>query len=424
MQAKFMLSVLLLPVFVGDQMGNQLRNQIENQIVSQAGGDAYSESTLVNFPSITEGPVLPSGGLIIDAAGNLYGSAQGGVNSLGAIFEVTPAGSMSVLHSFSGSDGSYPAASLIRDAAGNLYGTTIQGGASSNCSCGTVFKLMPDGEITVLYSFTGGYAYPSALTLDAAGNLYGFEYATNANGSIFQVSTEGTFSVVYNFCSLSNCADGSAPVGSLIMDQAGNFYGATNRGGQFNQGAVFELTPEYAESVLYSFTGGSDGGNPVGKLTQDAAGNMYSMTYGGGSTPTNAYGTLFKITSAGVESVLYSFCQLTNCTDGARPAGALVLDASGNLYGTSILGGTNNAGVVFKVTADGVESVLDDLTIAADGGNGAVLDKTGDVYVEIYSGGKSGQGSVVKLTEDIDSVFRCDVITRIEHRDCRVPREM
>src|SRR5580692_5225269 len=116
MQAKFMLSVLLLPVFVGDQMGNQLRNQIENQIVSQAGGDAYSESTLVNFPSITEGPVLPSGGLIIDAAGNLYGSAQGGVNSLGAIFEVTPAGSMSVLHSFSGSDGSYPAASLIRDA--------------------------------------------------------------------------------------------------------------------------------------------------------------------------------------------------------------------------------------------------------------------------------------------------------------------
>jgi uncharacterized repeat protein (TIGR03803 family) len=259
------------------------------------------------------------------------------------------------------------------------------------------------------------------LTLDAAGNLYGFEFATNANGSVFKVTPDGTFSVVYNFCSLSNCADGSAPVGSLIINKAGDLCGTTNRGGQFNQGAVFELTPEYAESVLYSFTGGSDGGNPVGKLTQDAAGNMYGVTYAGGS---GAYGTLFKITSAGAESVLYSFCQMTSCTDGARPASALVLDASGNLYGTSIIGGTNNAGVVFKVTAEGEEGVLEDLTIAADGGNGAVLDKAGDVYVEIYSGGKSGQGSVVKLTEDIDSVLRCDVITRIEHRDCRVPKEM
>jgi uncharacterized repeat protein (TIGR03803 family) len=162
----------------------------------------------------------------------------------------------------------------------------------------------------------------------------------------------------------------------------------------------------------------------VGKLTQDAAGNMYGITYGGGSTSSSGYGTVFKITSTGVESVLYSFCQLTSCTDGARPAGALVLDAAGNLYGTSILGGTNNAGVVFKVTAEGVESVMEDLSIAADGGNGAVLDKAGDVYVEIYSGGKSGQGSVEKLTEDGDSLLRCNVITRIERRDCRLPGKM
>ncbi len=389
MQTKLLLALLLLPV----------------SLPVLAGAQTYRESTLVSFPSITNGPVLPTGGLIIDAAGHLYGSAQGGVNNLGAIFEVTPQGVVSVLHSFNGTDGSYPNVNPIRDGAGNLYGTTSQGGASADCSCGTVFKLAPDGQLTVLHSFTGGYAYPSALTLDAAGNLYGFEYATNANGSVFKVAPDGTFSLIYTFCSLSNCADGSAPVGRLIISKAGNFYGATNRGGQFNQGTVFELTPEYAESVLYSFTGGSDGGNPVGKLTQDVEGNMYGVTYAGGSTPSSAYGTVFRVTPTGVESVLYGFCRLTNCMDGARPAGALVLDTFGNLYGTTIVGGMHDAGVVFKVAPSGVESVLEDLTIEADGGNGAVVDKAGNVYVEIYSGGKSGQGSVVKLTKN-DSVRR------------------
>jgi uncharacterized repeat protein (TIGR03803 family) len=370
-------------------------------LLTVAQAQTYRESTLVSFPSISNGPVLPTGGLIIDAAGHLYGSAQGGVNNLGAIFDVTPAGVVSVLHSFNGADGSYPTVNPIRDHTGNLYGTTSQGGASAGCSCGTVFKLTPAGNLTVLHSFTGGYGYPSALTLDGAGNLYGFEYATNANGSIFEVTPDGTFSVVYNFCSLGNCADGSAPVGSLISNRAGNFYGTTNRGGQFNQGTVFELTPEYVEGVLYSFTGGSDGGNPVGKLTQDAAGNMYGVTYAGGSTPA-AYGTVFKITPAGIESVLYSFCQLANCADGARPAGALVLDTVGNLYGTTILGGAHNAGVVFKVTRAGRESVLQDLTTAADGGNGAVPDNAGNVYLEIYAGGKSGEGSVMKLTKHAD----------------------
>lgn len=389
MKMKLLLCMLLLPVVL--------------QVL--AGAQTYAESTLATFPSVTNGPVLPTGGLIIDAAGHLYGSAQGGLNGLGAIFKVTPEGVVSLLHSFDGTDGSYPNVNPIRDGAGNLYGTTSQGGASADCSCGTVFKLTPGGELTVLHSFTGGYAYPSALTLDAAGNLYGFEYAANAYGSIFKVTPGGTFSVVYTFCSLSSCADGSAPVGRLIVDRAGNFFGATNRGGQFNRGTVFELTPEYAESVLYSFTGGADGGNPVGKLTQDAEGNMYGVTYAGGAA-TAAYGTVFKITSAGVESVLYSFCQLANCTDGARPAGALVLDSSGNLYGTTILGGTNNAGVVFKITPEGVESILEDLTIEADGGNGAVVDKAGNVYVEIYSGGKSGQGSVMKLTKHDSPVRR------------------
>jgi uncharacterized repeat protein (TIGR03803 family) len=389
MRARVPLILLLLPVMLR----------------VMAGAQTYRQSTLVSFPSIPKGPVLPTGGLIIDGGGHLYGSAQGGVNNLGDIFEVSPAGVVSVLHSFNGTDGSYPAVNPIRDRAGNLYGTTNQGGTSAGCSCGTVFKLTPEGELTVLHSFTGGYAYPSALTLDTAGNLYGFEYATNANGSIFKVTPDGTFSLIYSFCSLSNCADGSAPVGSLILNKAGNFHGTTNRGGQFNQGTVFELTPAYAESVLYSFTGGSDGGNPVGKLTQDAAGNMFGVTYGGGPTSA-AYGTVYKVTPAGMESVLYSFCQLANCTDGARPAGPLALDTFGSVYGTTILGGTQDAGVAFKVTHAGVERVLQDLTIAADGGNGAVLDRVGNVYVEIYSGGKSSEGSVVKLTKNANKKVR------------------
>jgi len=385
MRSRLLLFVLLLPI--------------------AAGAQTYRESTLVSFSSFNDGPVLPSGGLIIDMTGHLYGSSQGGAHNLGAIFRVTPEGMVSVLHSFNGNDGSYPEVNPIRDQAGNLYGTTSQGGADADCSCGTVFKLTSAGEFTSLHSFTGGYAYPGALTLDAAGNLYGFEYATNTNGSIFKITREGTFSVVYDFCSLSSCADGSAPIGSLILNKAGNLYGTTNRGGQFNQGTVFELTPEYVETVLYSFTGGQDGANPIGKLTQDAAGNMYGVTYAGGSTSA-AYGTVFKITPAGVESVLYNFCQSESCMDGARPLGSVVLDSFGDLYGTTILGGTHDAGVVFKVTPTGIESVQQDLTISADGGNGAVLDRAGDVYVEIYSGGKTGQGSVVKLAKRGDSPVR------------------
>jgi uncharacterized repeat protein (TIGR03803 family) len=132
MKTKWLLMLLILPAW--------------------AGAQTYTQSTLVNFPSITNGPVLPTGGLIIDAAGHLYGSAQGGKNNLGAIFEVKPDGVLSLLHSFSGSDGSYPEVSLIRDKAGNLYGTTSQGGADTTCSCGTVFKLTPKGDLTVLHS--------------------------------------------------------------------------------------------------------------------------------------------------------------------------------------------------------------------------------------------------------------------------------
>jgi uncharacterized repeat protein (TIGR03803 family) len=383
-QTRLLLMFLLLPVVVECQ--------------------SYSESALTVFSSATNGPVLPTGGLIIDGSGHLYGSAQGGANHLGAIFEISPLGTLSEMHSFDTSDGSYPQVNPVRDKAGNLYGTTSMGGASASCACGTLFKLTPGGEETVLHNFTGGFAYPSALALDASANLYGLEYA-NASGSIYEVATDGTFSVLYKFCSLSNCSDGSIPVGSLIIDRTGNFYGATNQGGDFGKGTVFKLAPDRSESVLYSFTGGTDGGDPSGKLTEDAAGNLYGVTYSGGISASgiaSTSGAVFKITPAGAESVLYSFCQLANCKDGAQPQGPLAIDALGNLYGTTTFGGPRNHGVVFKLTPAGAESVLHDLSIQADGGNGVVLDREGNVYFEIYSGGKNNLGSVIKLTPRID----------------------
>lgn len=359
---------------------------------------SYDESTFVSFPTTSNGPVFPTGGLIIDPTGNLYGVAEGGANGLGAIFEVTVGGTVTVLHSFDGTDGSYPEVNPVRDVAGNLYGTTSLGGSSTACSCGTVYKLTTEGEFSVLYSFSGGYAYPSALTVDLAGNIYGYEFGANANGSIFKITPAGVFSLIYTFCSAANCADGTSPAGRLIVNKAGDFYGATNRGGAFNQGAVFKLTTGYAQSVVYSFTGGGDGANPVGKLTQDADGNMYGVTYAGGAAASPA-GAVFKIDPEGTESVLYSFCQQNNCADGSRPSGPLVRDTDGNLYGTTILGGANNAGVVFKVTPKGDESVLENLTVQADGGNGAVVDTAENVYAEIYAGGLSGEGSVIQLTK-------------------------
>jgi uncharacterized repeat protein (TIGR03803 family) len=372
----------------------------------------YSPSTLATFPSITKGPVFPTGGLIIDSGGNLYGSAQGGTNSLGALFKVTPKGVLSVLFNFNGSNGSYPSVNLLRDKAGNIYGTTLMGGTdNTDCfsGCGSVFKLIPAGKLTVLHSFTGGEAYPSALTLDAAGNLYGFSFvlSSSPNGSVFKITPAGTFSRLYEFCSLANCADGSGPNIALIVGKDGNFYGTTGSGGEFGFGTVFKLTPAGEESVVYNFTEGADGATPVSGLTEDTAGNMYGVTYAGGTSAPNTAtlgpGTVFKVTPAGAESVLYTFCQSENCTDGNHPFGPFVsVDSQGNIDGTTGLGGAKNGGVVFKVTPQGTESVLRQDGIDSDGGNGVALDTAGNVYVELNAGGNKEEGSVLKLTRKAD----------------------
>ena len=297
----------------------------------------------------------------------------------------------SVLHSFTGSpDGAYPFAGLVRDAKGNLYGTTSGGGASSY---GTVFKLNSKNKETVLLSFIGG-GYPYDALLDVNGQLYGTTYSGGAAdlGTVFKVNQSGKETVLYSF---TGSPDGKYPFAGLLRDAKGNLYGVTILGGRFGNGVVFKLDKTGKETLLYTFTGGADGGVPLyyGSLVMDPAGNLYGTTQGGGA----GFGTVFKVTGKGKETVLHSF---TGPPDGVAPFAGLVRDAKGNLYGTA-LGGTSGNGVVFKVDKTGKETVLYTFTGGADGGNpfeGLVRDAKGNLYGTTEVGGTSGLGTVFKVS--------------------------
>src|SRR6516165_1947158 len=250
-----------------------------------------------------------------------------------------------VIYSFAGgSDGADPLAGLVRDGVGNLYGTTYAGG---DYGSGTVFRLDTTGKEAVLHSFSGGPdgGYPYAgLILDAAGNLYGTADAGGAHnyGVVFEVPAGGAEGVLYSFTGTGG--DGADPLAGLVRDAAGNLYGTTASGGASGLGAVFKVSAGGAESVLHSFTGGSDGEYPYASVIRDAAGNLYGTTYGGGAS---GWGTVFEIDPTGKETVLYSFA---GAADGASPEGGLVQDAAGHLYGTTKYGGAFGAGTVFELS--------------------------------------------------------------------------
>ena len=283
----------------------------------------------------------PRADLIADAACSLYGTTiNGGAQDAGTVFQLTPSRTLNVLHSVTGaSDGALPFAGLIADAAGNLYGTT-EGGDGP----GTVFQLTPSGDLNVLQSFTGGDSPWAGLIADAAGNLYGTTEGGDGPGEVFQLTPSGTLNVLYRFTG----RDGAVPHGGLILDAAANLYGTTHNGGTSGYGTVFQLTPSGALNVLHSFTGGSDGAYPEAGLIADMAGNLYGTTWGGG---TGGRGTVFQLTPSGTLTVLHSF---TGGSDGAWPAAGLFADAAGNLYGTTSSGGATascpgGCGTVFQL---------------------------------------------------------------------------
>jgi uncharacterized repeat protein (TIGR03803 family) len=325
----------------------------------------------------------PFAGLVSDQKGNLYGTtAVGGAYDgcesgigCGVIFKLTPEGKYKVLYSFcaqSGcADGANPQAGLVLGQKGNLYGTTSGGGVYNNnyyCpygqGCGVAFKLSPKGKETVLYTFCGqtncadGGDPVAGLVFDQNGNLYGTTEVGGASfcsfgqgygcGVVFKLTPKGKETVLYTFCKEHDCADGAAPVASVVLDQKGNVYGTTRGGGEpRGGGVVFKLTPEGRETVLYSFCWQNncvDGTNPSAGVVFDQKGNLYGTTFYGGE---HYSGTVFKLTPESKETVLHSF---SGSADGDLPEADLIFDQKGNLYGTTFEGGDYGGGVVFKVT--------------------------------------------------------------------------
>ncbi|HEX4080927.1 MAG TPA: choice-of-anchor tandem repeat GloVer-containing protein [Rhizomicrobium sp.] len=308
---------------------------------------------------------------------------------------VAQAQGFSVLYSFQGGDdGANPQTVLVRDKAGDLYGTTVRGGHKSQCDsgCGTVFRLAPDGTESVLYAMktTSGSAFPNgALNLDRRGNLYG----GGAAGAVFELGADGKLDVLHDFIDV---LDG--PYGGLIEGPSGAHYGTIPFGGTqtggcpYGCGMVYEVTKKGAVNIIYSFggdqSGAGDGQEPLVAPIMDAAGNLYGTTNEGG---TGGCGTVYKIAAGGTETVLHSF----GCgSDGAYPGSSLILDSDGDLYGTTEDGGNASCqygcGTVFELAPDGTFSVL----YAFTGSDGALparnLVRDGkDIYGTTSGGGAS-----------------------------------
>lgn len=313
-----------------------------------------------------------------------------------------------VIHNFTGgSDGSNPLAGFLIDGSGNLYGTASSGGSSG---AGVVFKLNTSGQETVLHTFTGGTdgAQPEArLVANKAGILFGTTYAGGVSnaGTVFGVTPAGKEKVLYSF---TGGADGANPIGGLAVDAAGNLYGTTTAGGSSGNGTVFELTAPakasgvWKEMVLYSFSTGADGTIPVAGVTLDASGNLYGTTSVGG---TYGYGTVFELTPSApvwTENILHSFA-LGN--DGGIPYAGLVLSSTGTLYGAATEGGdgsTNGGGTVFELTHGSggwTFSVLYALSgWDISGTFRDLLLKSGKIYATTHCDGTYNAGTVYELT--------------------------
>ena len=354
--------------------GGASNNGTVFELVKAANG-SFTEKTLLSFNGGSGGST-PVGGLIFDNSGNLYGTTKlGGAHGVGVTFELVHSSASwteKVLHSFgAANDGQYPTASLALDNNGNLFGTTEAGGVfgkNTESSGGTAFKLSqaPNGTWTetVIHSFGNAKdgAIPRAnLIFDATGNLYGTTQFGGAfsGGTVFklapQVGSAWKESILHNFIpNSSDETEGYQPIAGLIFDQAGNLYGTTLLGGDFNGGgSVFELSPTgggaWKRTTLYGFNLLQPEEAPYSGVLFDSSGNLYGAVIGkpNGGQP----GTIYKLTPQSgtqwIETDVYSF----NGTNGASPGvGSLIMDSSGNLYGATQFGGPNHDGVVFKVT--------------------------------------------------------------------------
>jgi len=331
----------------------------------------------------------PFAGLVQATNGDFYGATvSGGTNGLGAVFKITPGGTLTTLHSFCSEsgcpDGQFPETGLVQATNGDLYGTTELGGANAPANGGnggTIFKITPGGALTTLYSFcavsgcTDGQGPGAALVQAFNGDLYGTTVAGGAHsyGTVFKITPDGSLTTLYSFCALTGCTDGLYPYGALVQAANGDFYGTTTDGGtNGSNGTVFKITSDGELTTLYSFcaqSGCTDGSYPFAGLIQGADGDFYGTTELGGINLCPSYsgcGTVFKITANGALTTLYRFCAQSGCADGKFPYAALVQATDGEFYGATQQGGNDacnppvdsGCGTLFRVTGRGALTTL------------------------------------------------------------------
>lgn len=415
-------------------------------LAPSSGASAYTLKTLYSFcvRNHCKDGDMPFGGVLKDHRGTFYGvTSFAGANWHGTVFKLvfhedTDRRKLEVLYSFcpqSGcSDGDAPNSPLIMDVAGNLYGTAGSGGANGG---GVVFELMPNAKheewtFKVLHDFcaeggtdctdgknpfdsgvTYAGAAPDAL-YDGVSPLYGATaYGGNGGGVVYELKNEVTqwrYGVLHRFCPPSKCSDGATPDAPLLVDAAYKIYGTTVAGGPRDKGTVFELIPnaartDWSQAVLYNFCSRhacADGASPRAGVMKDASGNLYGTAEGGGA---QNRGVVFKLAPGRLkwhESVLYSFCALVICIDGAGPSAGVLMDAAGNLYGTTVYGGDHQQGAVFKLSE--TLEVLHSFCAEADCTDGWVprggvtMDGSGNLFGVTQLGGTNGGGTVYRLS--------------------------
>jgi uncharacterized repeat protein (TIGR03803 family) len=374
---------------------------------------AAAQDSLVGFSPATGR--FPYGGVTLDAAGNIYGTANsGGAHGGGTVWRLAPDGSggypTSVLHCFLPGQSEFPFSGVTLDPAGNLYGTTYSGGTSGY---GTAWRLAPSGSgytYSTLHSFdgpTGAYPYLGTLTLDPAGGLLGTTYAGGANGvgAVFRLAPDGgggvTPAVLHSFAG----PDGRYPYAGVARDAAGTLYGTTQDGGAAGAGTVWRLTPDglggYTHQTLSSL-GAASGTNPQAGLAIDATGNLFGATYTGGAF---GFGALFRLAPDGAGGYTQSTLLAFDGTIGRNPIGTLIVDAIGQIFGTASGGGLYGNGTLFRLSPDGVGGYTHTTLLNLDGPlgispHGALAgDAAGYLYATTYSGGANGEGNLLRAPD-------------------------
>jgi uncharacterized repeat protein (TIGR03803 family) len=388
-------------------------------LLSGASTTASAQDFKVLYTFHGSDGAIPQTQLTLDSSGNIYGTTSVGgtnlciTNDCGTVFVLSPKGKLLSSYSFNGSDGATPLAGVVLDSVGNIFGTASEGGnynqACGAAGCGVVFRLTPGGK-EVVHRFNGPpetWFPDSLLAQDESGNLYGtssFGGIHTDGGTAFMVTSAGEESLIFSF------PRGADPAAGMILLN-GMLYGMTDGSGNFGT-AFFGMTTSGEATNL-----GAVAGTPSALLAADGAGNLYGTTQFGGS---NSSGTVFRFSPNGIGgwtyTELYSFCQLRNCADGQRPVrGPLVVDSSGNIFGTTAFGGTfqncngGSCGVVFELDPSGKETVIHNFTGGADGSSpsyGLTMDSAGNLYGTTLGGGDStcpinppqGCGVVFKIT--------------------------